>query len=1603
MRKTTSLISILLICSLLLSAFAPFIQEGDLANPDTAIVDTVQSEPDNQGNGEDVSNQVVVGTPAQDNQENQVPAVNTEPSVDNGESEGTDQGSDIQIPVYDDQTPANDNQSSTEDPVNGNNPEIVNPDNSNTASGQASGDTENSGETIETPQENQNDGTGENTVSPEGQEADADSTAQIPVLNVTEFIHKQNTSDFRIIVSNMGSIVFSNVTLKANKPTITLNGSVDSSEIPGAFVSVNSVPVEVEGSEYIIGDMEPGAVVELVYHTDIPEGFSSAVVNSSVEVKGGYITVGEEGEKTETITGSSSASSYIVGENPHFADIGVSLVDSKDGFYFPGESILHQVVVSNTSEFDMDNVSVSYNGLSAFGYEEIPCVFTRVCGVNGCAAIPTETQDSNYNLGRLGSADSSNHSVVLFCENGVNNAYSENVSYTGHVNVSANVLANDLIAPANSTANATSETVTVEVMVPMTLSVAPVTSQLDSDDETGTESDDTASTLSTVPSLAVPTMRLMGARNINNLQSTGGGDDQQGTENNNTQGSTDNNATRGNSTLILRADCVHTGCIANTDTTKSFYVSVCNDGSESYESVVLSAVNQSGSFSRYFQIGIGSYSGSGGYSESGAVSASGTSVNTGALPGNKCVVAVFDATFNDPPQDHTQSKSFVFSVNADGQTGDVTVSVDGCYVPAQSAGIEISVNPISECVNPDATSVAYTVQADNTGTADLCNVTITANKSGTFTGRNETTTGPMYTQSELYGEDFVKVTFNEDLSGVTLNEGGTHNIVFTVTGTQCNVSGASPITSSTQTSFEVCVPERPSLNITPPAITVCQEPNEGMNVSFTVENTGNVDFCNLKGTIGVKQGGTVVSSNQINNLTLVKGRTTNISFEANPATLNFNTDQPIEFFINIDGYTALNGVCQSTPAASASSTADNEFCQYTPSFVVTPPSSDTCQEMDEPETFDFTIKNDGEVSFCEITGVFRVEKDGQTIDTKNVTISNGLAVGQSVTAQYTANPETLGLQPGDEYTVYLVTTVYTEKNGQCTETPLQPDESSVDKTLCEEPSIVVTPPNPGECHDMDEPETLEFTVKNDGTVEFCKVEGVFRVEKEGQTIDTKTVQIAANLAVGSSVVAQYIVNPEELGLESGDEYSVHLVTTVYTEKDGICDQTPLEPVDSYVDKKLCENEPSIVVTPPDPGECHEMDEPETVTFPVLNNGSADFCRVDGTIYVIAGGSTVAEYPFTIAEGLAKGDTTDVTQVIDTEEIGLTPGSSYKVKIEVNGYVSTGGECPDEPASTDEGEVEKTICERLIPSITVGTETVDKCLKMSEPEDVVFEITNDGTADFCRIDGIVTVKVKNKTVGTANVTLDALAAGESTEFVYTVDHEALGISAGETYRVTLTLKPYVEVDGECSETPLDPVEITAERTLCEDVKPVLNIINLNPACIDAGDTLKFKGEINIDENSAANTIEVTTGTINWGGSEYQCKITSVKENTEDGYRILDEGDQGTTWEYEVTERGEGVIGFICEAETNPNEQMRNGRQLKFDATAKVSVLRDEYTIRSNRIVDTQKCVVTRAVRLPRTGDDTNLPLMVGLFSLFVITGAFASIKIFRKKNPGTDGK
>lgn len=445
--------------------------------------------------------------------------------------------------------------------------------------------------------------------------------------------------------------------------------------------------------------------------------------------------------------------------------------------------------------------------------------------------------------------------------------------------------------------------------------------------------------------------------------------------------------------------------------------------------------------------------------------------------------------------------------------------------------------------------------------------------------------------------------------------------------------------------------------------------------------------------------------------------------------------------------------------------------------------------------------------------------------------------------------------------------------------------------------------------------------------------------------------------------------------------------------------------------------PTQTATPvPDPGiqldltvpsDCSDpsSEEPDRFTLTLTNNGTEDFCRVvikgpDGSVLSIQGqdesGSTLA------VTDLKSGQSV----LIDALYKSSFPEGSYTVRFSAEGFTVDDDSCTDEPAASAEAEAEIPACSNT-PMIDTGINTDGECHVYSGddvPDEFNYEIKNPGNIGYCMVSARLEVIVKGNVVQTEYITIpaDDLPAGGTVYGTYPVVPENIaGLLPGDTYtvRITAFAGAYDSRHG-CAEEPDVTAQASAEKTVCPDIKPVITVSSLNPACIDAGDTLKFKGLVDIDPHSSAERITVNTGTITWGGTSYSCEITSVKKSADTDFTAVPDDEKGTSYAFENFGHGSGAVGFICEAKTSDNEQMRNGRTLSFNASAVVSSAGyvGDYQITSDTVYAAQKCSYTHTTLLPNTGDETNMPVLIGLFSLFLICGGASSFMLIRKKKP-----
>ena len=568
-------------------------------------------------------------------------------------------------------------------------------------------------------------------------------------------------------------------------------------------------------------------------------------------------------------------------------------------------------------------------------------------------------------------------------------------------------------------------------------------------------------------------------------------------------------------------------------------------------------------------------------------------------------------------------------------------------------------------------------------------------------------------------------------------------------------------------------------------------------------------------------------------------------------------------------------------------------------------------------------------------------------------------------------------------------------------------------TPTSEPGIELNVEMQSDCSDPDTEEKDKFTVivENTGDADFCKVE----VEgPAGSTVISATVPYtsAGNKAVitelkkGQRIEVIFGYKP---GSISGESYTVNFTAKGFTDENGRCIisiQT-----ESSADMDICSREPELDLDLTAPAECSDpfSDTPDEFPITITNSGNTDFCRIvltgpTGTVFKFNGKTTDGNT--LILDDLRVGQSALVSAFYK----GKSNGGFYNASFHAEGYVRNGNVCAEKPAAAAGEEILVPVC---IPDAKINAQidTAGECHIYSGdpvPDRFNYVISNPGTAAYCRVMVKFDVIVNGLVVRTETIEVDphTIPVGESLPGSYEVVPEDIPeIQPEGTYSVRITAS--ASISSEASECPTQPSvsdSDIAEKAVCPDVKPVITVANLNPACIDAGDTLKFKGILDIDSHSAAKKITVHTGKISWGGTSYDCEITSVKKSVNTEFADIPAEERGTTYEFEEFGHGSGAVGFICEAKTADNEQKRNGQTLSFNASATVNSAGNipAYEIASNTVTGSQQCVYTHTTQLPYTGDDTNLPVLVGLFSLFVICGGVSSFVILRRKKPETGG-
>ena len=556
---------------------------------------------------------------------------------------------------------------------------------------------------------------------------------------------------------------------------------------------------------------------------------------------------------------------------------------------------------------------------------------------------------------------------------------------------------------------------------------------------------------------------------------------------------------------------------------------------------------------------------------------------------------------------------------------------------------------------------------------------------------------------------------------------------------------------------------------------------------------------------------------------------------------------------------------------------------------------------------------------------------------------------------------------------------------------------------------------PADCSnpDTDELDYFAVTVSNTGDTDFCRVE---LLGPEGSTFYSSNISYTGT---GRMIVLKRLARGESavviLGYKPGDTssgtYSVEITAKGFVSADGSCVEAVS--TDTSAEMDICERTPesSLDLDITAPSDCSDplSDIPDEFPLTVTNTGGTDFCRIvvtgpAGSVFRYEGITTDGNT--LVIDGMRSGQSAMITALYKS----AADSGTYTVSFKADGYVSSGQICSNDPSAEAEADTTVPVCE-YEPQISTDIDTSGECHVYSDeslPDRFDYSVSNPGDVDYCRITLKFDVIVNGQVVRTETIEIDPsrIPAGSTLHDTYEVfPKDILEILPGGTYSVRITASASTTQAGDlCPDLPTVTASDIADKPVCSDIKPVITAANLNPACIDAGDTLKFKGLIDIDEHSSANRITVNTGKISWGGSAYDCEIVSVKKSADTDFASLPSDERDTSYSFENYGRGAGAIGFVCEAKTADNEQKRNGQTLSFSASAVVNSAGNEgeYRIESNTVTGSQQCVYTHTTQLPYTGDDTNMPVLIGLFSLFIICGGASSFVILRKKKPETRG-
>ena len=541
--------------------------------------------------------------------------------------------------------------------------------------------------------------------------------------------------------------------------------------------------------------------------------------------------------------------------------------------------------------------------------------------------------------------------------------------------------------------------------------------------------------------------------------------------------------------------------------------------------------------------------------------------------------------------------------------------------------------------------------------------------------------------------------------------------------------------------------------------------------------------------------------------------------------------------------------------------------------------------------------------------------------------------------------------------------------------------------------------------DSDEPDQFVVTVKNTGDSDFCRVEvygpfGSYVISDDGSYTADGSMAVINELQKGQSVSILFGYRQEIIYVKYS---ALYFASVGFTDDGGSCIEA-IETESSIV-PNVCGSNPRLDLDFTVPSDCSDptTDSPDEFPITVTNSGDRDFCKIvitgpSGSVFRYNGNTTDGNT--LILDGLRTGQSALITAFYKGHSISRF----YSVAFSAEGYIRNGIVCSEKPAASAEDEQFVFICLPK-PEISAEIDASGECHVYSgdsDPDRFDYVISNPGSAEYCSVSVKFDVIVNGTVVRSETIDVDpqSIPVGGSLSGIYEVIPEEIPeIQPGGTYsvRFTANASSFSEADG-CPSQPSVSSSDLADKPVCEDVKPVIAVANLNPACVDAGDTLKFKGMIDVDSHSAAKKISVQTGKISWGGSSYDCEIVSVKKSVNTEFTDIPADQRGTSYEFEDFGHGAGAIGFVCEAKTAENDQKRSGQTLSFNASAVVKPAGNaaEYRIESNTVTGSQQCVYTHTTQLPYTGDDTNMPVLIGLFSLFVICGGASSFVILRKK-------